>query len=214
MTYDPKIVSNYIRQAAMQRGIDPHVALAVASSEGLNQYTGDGGSSFGPFQLHYGGVAKGGNAVGGLGDTFTRRTGLDARDPNTWQAQVNFALDEARRGGWGPWHGWKGDARAGIGAPYSGPLKAGGAIAQQAPAGLLSYAPMPDIKSDDPIAALLSQPTQKPDPIGTMIAQLEQPKQPQAPVQADNSMNEDFLRQMQDFHNMQHMRAVQGLLSQ
>ncbi len=82
------------------------------------------------------------------------------------------------------------------------------------PAGLLSYAPMPDTKSDDPIAALLSQPTQKPDPIGTMIAQLEQPQQQQAPVQADNSTNEALLKQMQDFHNMQHMRAVQGLLSQ
>ncbi|NCZ75263.1 MAG: hypothetical protein EBX65_07220, partial [Betaproteobacteria bacterium] len=66
-TYNPQEAASYIVAAAQKRGIDPNVALRVARSEGLNQYTGDEGSSFGPFQLHYGGVAKGGNAVGGLG---------------------------------------------------------------------------------------------------------------------------------------------------
>ena len=64
----------YIRSAALQRGIDPDQAVRVAQSEGLNSYTGDGGSSFGPFQLHYGNVAPGGNAVSGLGDDFTKQT--------------------------------------------------------------------------------------------------------------------------------------------
>ena len=112
--YNPQEAASYIVAAAQKRGIDPNVALRVARSEGLNQYTGDEGSSFGPFQLHYGGVAKGGNAVGGLGDVFTQRTGLDARDPRTWRQQIDFSLDEAARTGWGPWHGWKGDMRAGL----------------------------------------------------------------------------------------------------
>lgn len=95
----------YIRQSAQMRGIDPETAVKVAKSEGLNAYTGDEGSSFGPFQLHYGGVARGGNAVPGLGDEFTKATGLNARDPSTWRAQVDFALDNAAKGGWSPFHG-------------------------------------------------------------------------------------------------------------
>jgi len=103
----------YIRQAATQRGIDPNTAVRVWGGEGRSQYAGDQGSSFGPYQLHYGNVAGGGNAVGGLGDAFTKQTGLDARDPATWQAQVNFALDNVKSGGWTPWHG---AAAVGVGA--------------------------------------------------------------------------------------------------
>jgi hypothetical protein len=105
-------IADYIRRAASSRGIDPEIAVRVAKSEGLGSYTGDGGSSFGPFQLHYGNVAGGGNAVGGLGDVFTKRTGLDARDPSTVLAQIAFSLDQAKASGWGAWHG---AAKAGIG---------------------------------------------------------------------------------------------------
>ena len=113
----------YIRRSAAARGINPDVAVAVAKSEGLNGYVGDKGTSFGPFQLHYKNNIPGlSNA--GLGDTFTRRTGLDARDPSTWQQQVDFALDEAKKGGWGPWHGWKGLPNAGL---SWGPTGAAGA---------------------------------------------------------------------------------------
>lgn len=105
--------ADYIKQGALARGIDPNVALRVAQSEGLGgAYAGDQGSSFGPFQLHYGGVAGGGNAVPGLGDTFTSQTGLDARNPSTVQQQIDFALDQAKKSGWGAWHGAAG---AGIG---------------------------------------------------------------------------------------------------
>jgi hypothetical protein len=66
-------------------------------------------------------VAGGGNAVSGLGDDFTRVTGLNARDPSTIDAQIDFALDQAAKGGWGPWHGaansgigrWQGIGQAG-----------------------------------------------------------------------------------------------------
>lgn len=126
-------VSSYIVQAARSRGIDPNVALQVYKSEGKGGYVGDNGSSFGPMQLHYGGVAKGGNAVPGLGDEFTKQTGLDARNPSTWKQQIDFSLDKAKTGGWTPWHGWKGDPMAGIG--QAGPVQvadASGAIPQSA----------------------------------------------------------------------------------
>ena len=41
---------------ARQRGLDPNAVLAVASKEGLGGGIGDSGTSFGPFQLHYGGA--------------------------------------------------------------------------------------------------------------------------------------------------------------
>ncbi len=103
--YDPKATEALIRSRAPAFGIDPDAAVNVARHEGLNVYGGDKGSSFGPFQLHYGGVAAGGNAVGGMGDDFTKATGLDARDPSTVPQQVDFALSHAAKGGWGPWHG-------------------------------------------------------------------------------------------------------------
>lgn len=97
-------VDAYVRQAAAARGIDPDVASSFSraeSSYGQN-YIGDGGSSFGPFQLHYGGVNKE-MPHPGLGDAFTKTTGLDARDPSTWRQQVDFSLDQAAQGGWSPW---------------------------------------------------------------------------------------------------------------
>lgn len=123
-----KEVADYVRQAAQKRNINPEIPLQVIQSEGgfdPARWTGDQGSSFGPGQLHYGGVATGGNAVPGLGDTFTQRTGLDARDPNTWRQQIDFMLDEAKSGGWSPWHGWKGDPWAGIGEGSGKPASAG-----------------------------------------------------------------------------------------
>lgn len=115
-----KEMEDYIRSAAIARKIDPEVAVQVAKSEGLYRYTGDRGSSFGPYQLHYGGVAGGGMAVSGLGDDFTKKTGLDARDETTWRKQVDFSLDRAGKVGWGEWHGWRGAQFAGIGGRSGG----------------------------------------------------------------------------------------------
>lgn len=111
----------YIRAAALKRGIDPDVAVAVARSEGLNKNVigpgqqsavvngkGQREDSWGPFQLFMG---------GGLGNKFQKDTGNSPRDPSTWKQQVDFSLDEALKGGWGPWHGWKGLPRAGLPAP-------------------------------------------------------------------------------------------------
>lgn len=104
----PSAVENYIRQGALRRGIDPNIAATVFRGESsFNPAArGDNNTSFGPTQLHYG---------GGLGDVFTQQTGLHASDPSTWRQQVDFSLDQARQGGWGPWHAWKGHPYAGIG---------------------------------------------------------------------------------------------------
>jgi hypothetical protein len=112
MPANPAVVA-YIRDAATRRGIDPEVALRVAGAEALNVFDpnkpdlgGDDHSSFGMFQLHYGGLSRK-MPNPGLGDEFTRATGLDARDPSTWRQQVDFSLDWAKRHGWGSWMGAK-----------------------------------------------------------------------------------------------------------
>ena len=107
-------VSAYIAAKAMELGIDPSVAVAVANSEGLNANPADGWQSnfvkngqrepsYGPFQLYMG---------GGLGNSFLEQTGLDPRDPTTWKKQVDFALGHAKNNGWGSWYGAR---NAGIG---------------------------------------------------------------------------------------------------
>lgn len=113
-------VAEYIRQASIARGIDPNYSLRVAGHEGLNVFDpsqpdrgGDEGSSFGPFQLHYSGMSKS-MPNAGLGDEFTKATGLHASDPSTWKHQVDFALDWARKHGWGPWMGAKAEGITGM----------------------------------------------------------------------------------------------------
>jgi murein DD-endopeptidase MepM/ murein hydrolase activator NlpD len=53
----PAAKKRLIAQLARQRGLDPGAVLAVASTEGgFGGAIGDGGTSFGPFQLHWGGA--------------------------------------------------------------------------------------------------------------------------------------------------------------
>lgn len=94
----------YIRESATKRGIDPDVAVRVARSEGLAPgvwqsnvvKNGQRETSYGPFQLLVG---------GGLGDKFQETYGKSPADPSTVRQQIDFALDEAAQGGWGPWYG-------------------------------------------------------------------------------------------------------------
>ena len=104
----------YYRELGAKKGISPDVLEKLVRSEGLDKYVGDRGSSFGDFQLHYGGLAGGGMAVSGLGDEFTKKTGLDAKDPKTWKEQADFSTDYMKKHGLGAWHGWKGSEWAGI----------------------------------------------------------------------------------------------------
>jgi len=97
-------IESYIRKAAEARGIDPNVAVAVARSEGglkdpfrQSDFVKNGvrEQSYGPFQLYMG---------GGLGNKALE-AGIDPR--KDWQRGVDFALDQAAQGGWGPWYGAK-----------------------------------------------------------------------------------------------------------
>lgn len=109
---DPRGMGGFIQSEAQRLGIDPAIALRVARAEGLRTFLGDQGTSGGAFQLHRGGMVRGGNSVAGLGDDFARRTGLDPLDPANERQTITFALETAKRMGWGPFHG---AARAGIG---------------------------------------------------------------------------------------------------
>lgn len=100
---DPRGMTDYIRQTAKKYGIDPDVALRVAKSEGLSEFSGDGGKSGGAFQLYTG---------GGLGNNFQKETGLNPLDPKNEKATIDYALKHASQNGWGSWYG---AAKVGIG---------------------------------------------------------------------------------------------------
>lgn len=102
-------VNAYITQRSSTLGINPRVSVDISQAERGSRtsgWIGDNGSSFGPFQLHLGGIAGGGNSGPGLGDMFVSRTGLDPRNiADTWKQQVDFALQWARDvSGWEPFH--------------------------------------------------------------------------------------------------------------
>ncbi len=95
---DPRGLEPYIRASAKQHGVDPDTAVRVARSEGLGSFLGDGGKSGGAFQLYTG---------GGLGNAFQKQTGLSPLDPANERATIDFAMQNAAKGGWGPWNGAK-----------------------------------------------------------------------------------------------------------
>jgi len=109
----PGEIEGYIRQAASARGIDPDIAVRVANSEGgTTEYAKRGtfktGSSWWPFQLHYGGAgtpyAQYGDTAG-MGNSFSAATGYEPGDPNAWKAATDYALDAVKASGWGAWYG-------------------------------------------------------------------------------------------------------------
>lgn len=121
-------VASYIRARSQAKGIDPDTALKVWSAEGRSGdpneawrarsilKNGKRESSYGPFQL---------NIEGGVGAQMIKDTGLSPADIRNWKASVDYALDTAKKGGWGP---WMGAARIGL-APRAG---LGGAPAEAA----------------------------------------------------------------------------------
>lgn len=123
-------VDNYINQTATRLGINPNIAVNISRAERSARskgWIGDQGSSFGPFQLHLGGISPLNPEIG-LGDTFQQKTGLNVRDiANTWKQQVDFALTTAKNvTGWQPFH-----AAAELGySIWDGIRSAGNAVAQ------------------------------------------------------------------------------------
>jgi len=100
----------YIRAIASKIGIDPDVAMRVARSEGFNGFKSGipGEQSFGAFQLH---ITPGGRGHA-VGDQFQADTGLDPSDPANERQGIDYALNWARKHGWGDFHG---AANTGIG---------------------------------------------------------------------------------------------------
>jgi hypothetical protein len=99
------------RIESAKRGIDPDIAAIVANSEGgLTEPAREGafatGHSWWAFQLHYGGVGfERFGTTAGMGNSFTALTGWQPGDPLAWRDAMRYALDGARRGGWGAWFG-------------------------------------------------------------------------------------------------------------
>jgi Chaperone of endosialidase len=75
---------DYASKSAVKAGLNPTTALGIGQLESaFNPFgkPGDEGSSFGIYQLHYGGMSNK-YPHSGLGDLFTKETGYDLRDPN------------------------------------------------------------------------------------------------------------------------------------
>lgn len=106
----PTDVNEYLKYAAGKAGIDPAQVLAVMGKEGPTGWgsvgTFDTGTSYGPLQLHY---AGGPNPKEGMGDRFTKATGIDLRKDasvQAHQAAVDFAMQElSKRGDFSEWYG-------------------------------------------------------------------------------------------------------------
>lgn len=132
-------VEQYIRRAAIARGIDPDIAVTVARHEGglKNPFRhGEGPAprsqdpsfgnlenSYGPFQLYVSGNGA------GLGD---RALAAGINPQKNWQGGVDFALDEVNRKGWGQWYGAKAAGVTGMEGVGKPGLTLGSRIAPEA----------------------------------------------------------------------------------
>src|ERR1700730_9965230 len=113
-------LEGYIRARASHYGVNPNFAVEVCrleSASGQNM-VGDDRSSFGPFQLHYGGHSHR-FPHGGLGDSFTHSTKLHAWDSSSWQAQGDFSLWCFEKGDGPQWSTYRA-AVARAGSPRQG----------------------------------------------------------------------------------------------
>lgn len=170
----------YLVEGARRRGIDASTAVRAFGHEGLNVFDpnkpdrgGDEGSSFGPYQLHYAGMSRS-MPNAGMGDDFTRTTGLDARDPSTWKAQTDFVLDHLANGGtWAPWMGAKAEGitgRMGLPGGPAGPQPGEATVAQyragQADGKPVYVANVPETPVQPPTAAPVATADASPAPKG------------------------------------------------
>ena len=113
----PEQMEKWIRFYADRHGVDPDTAVKVWRAEGGMEYqsqvkTGKQQKyrgredSYGPFQLYRG---------GGLGNEWEKVYGKNLRtsnDPISVQQQIDFAMQNAAKSGWGQWYG---AGRVGIG---------------------------------------------------------------------------------------------------
>lgn len=86
-------MSQQIAQGAKARGLDPDAVLAVSSREGLSGKVGDGGTSFGPFQLHGGNTPDDATTRGALPQEIWDKGATYAQQWAMSPAGINYALD-------------------------------------------------------------------------------------------------------------------------
>ena len=114
----PQQMEEYIRRQAVAMGIDPDIAVRVAKSEGLQSGTWQSNvqqpygreASYGPYQLHVDPTGR----RPGMGNDFMKATGHNPANPDTWSEGIDYALKQAREGGWGPWMGAKAQGITGM----------------------------------------------------------------------------------------------------
>lgn len=108
----------FLQTACPPRGISYEVAHRVAMTEGgvteparLGDFSGPpwySGKSWWMYQLHFGGAGTPYAAWGssaGMGNGFTALTGWQPGDERAWRDACRYALNRARRDGWGAWYG-------------------------------------------------------------------------------------------------------------
>ena len=97
-------VLDYNASIAPKYGNNPAVVSKILGGEmGTTPYqVGDAGSSFGPWQLHKGGINPAMNKPG-MGDEYAKETGHDPNDPHYWQEQSDFAQQGMAKQGLTPW---------------------------------------------------------------------------------------------------------------
>ena len=100
-------ISEYIVSTAKAKGVDPNLALGIASREGLKNSTirsptfgniDNKGYSYGPYQLYSGSKDPNVIAPGGMAADFMNKYGDRPRASN-WKQQVDFSLDIMKRRG-------------------------------------------------------------------------------------------------------------------
>jgi hypothetical protein len=109
---DIPTIADYIYRRATELGVDPNMALGIASREGLNFRTlssptfgnaDNRGYSFGPFQLFSGSRDPRTIAPGGMAYEFQQRFSAPPSAEN-WRQQVDFSLERMRDRGVQPWY--------------------------------------------------------------------------------------------------------------
>jgi len=100
----PQALRSYGLAYAQSLGVDPKKVDHIMGHESgyKADAAGDEKSSFGPLQLHYGNVS-GKYPHQGMGDAFTKDTGLDARDPSTAYEQIRYGINQMKDKGFGAW---------------------------------------------------------------------------------------------------------------
>ena len=125
--FSPQALRSYALQKAQQLGVNPKMVDHIGTNESQWQAgaSGDGKSSFGPLQLHYGNVSDA-YPHSGVGDAFTKETGLDARDPRTAYEQIDYGLNHMKNNGFGAWSTAKTFGQQGAPAAKSSQQNMGG----------------------------------------------------------------------------------------